>query len=42
MLSICEMKHNDIQKNISEKLIVLVKKGKFLVFDLILGNDFKE
>ena len=30
-----------LKKNVSEKLIGLVKTGNFLAFNLILGNDFK-
>ena len=41
MLSISEIKYNDIQKNISEKNIGLVKVGNLLAFDLTLSNDFK-
>ena len=41
MLNISEMKCNDIQKNVTEKRIGLVKTGNFLAFDLISGNDFK-
>ena len=42
MLNISEVKYNDIKKkNRNEKLIGFVKAGSFLVFNFILGNDFK-